>query len=520
MAKFRLIVVAIIALGALTLQADAQGRHVIPSSTQANLPAAGTAGAVARVTNNVRGVWMDQGSQWFATNGRVVNVQEFGAVAGGPDNQSAFNTALAAGAGGTVLIPAGTYSHSGTLDIPDDTIVMGAGRNATILSYTGSGSHVTITASSARVDVVLRDLRLTSSTAANGIVVTSARDVLLQNLTIYGNQAGYTNACVRLTGDGTANGGAQTVTIQDVDCINPGAAATPGNAIEIAAQGANALKVIGGNASGVNRAFWVSHGTGTNLGITIVGYTAATHANSTAPMFDVQGVSGFQVFGGYFENSTAQNLATFKTGAGITGIGWFGSYIAQTGGATVVFEFQTGADVTIDGSHAISAATTTLVLATTAGALQNFWIAAGMNITNSFRDGAAGTAYTEKLVMSGALRVVSQTVDAIGLRTPATTAASILANQNDYAPSTTAGFLRLSSDAAYNITGMTGGLDGRRITVANFGAFTLTFTNADVASASANRFLTNTGANIALAAAEILELIYDSSNGRWRAWKP
>ena len=50
--------------------------------TKAALPAAGTAGRLARVTDDERGVWMAQGSQWFAL-GRAINVMEFGATGNG-----------------------------------------------------------------------------------------------------------------------------------------------------------------------------------------------------------------------------------------------------------------------------------------------------------------------------------------------------------------------------------------------------------------------------------------------------
>lgn len=85
---------------------------------QASLPTAGTAGRLARVTDGVRGLWMDQGSQWFGINGEVVNVKEFGAKGDGlTDDTAAIQAAInaLASAGGEVFFPAGTYVISSTL---------------------------------------------------------------------------------------------------------------------------------------------------------------------------------------------------------------------------------------------------------------------------------------------------------------------------------------------------------------------------------------------------------------------
>jgi len=56
---------------------DVAGPIKFQGYTQAGLPTAGTTGRLARVTNTTRGLWMDQGAQWFPLNAKVVNVQEF-----------------------------------------------------------------------------------------------------------------------------------------------------------------------------------------------------------------------------------------------------------------------------------------------------------------------------------------------------------------------------------------------------------------------------------------------------------
>jgi hypothetical protein len=51
----------------------------LPGFKKDKLPAPGHAGRLARVTDDGRGVWMDQGEQWFAVSGNTINVMEFGA---------------------------------------------------------------------------------------------------------------------------------------------------------------------------------------------------------------------------------------------------------------------------------------------------------------------------------------------------------------------------------------------------------------------------------------------------------
>ena len=94
---------------------------------------------------------------------------------------------------------------------------------------------------------------------------------------------------------------------------------------------------------------------------------------------------------------------------------------------------------------------------------------------------------------------------------------AIGATQNDYAPTgyATAGVLRLTANAAYNITGLQGGADGRVLMIMNVGSNTITLKNQDAASTAANRFAF--GADVVLAADKTVGLIYDTTSQRWRA---
>lgn len=87
-------------------------RMNLETFAQASLPAAPTAGAVAIVTDNIRGFWVYYSSQWFNMTHGVVDIKWFGAkgdgttAGGGTDDTSAITAAVAATKrGGTLIIP-------------------------------------------------------------------------------------------------------------------------------------------------------------------------------------------------------------------------------------------------------------------------------------------------------------------------------------------------------------------------------------------------------------------------------
>ena len=95
---------------------------------------------------------------------------------------------------------------------------------------------------------------------------------------------------------------------------------------------------------------------------------------------------------------------------------------------------------------------------------------------------------------------------------------SIGANQNDYNPTglSTANTLRLTSSAAYNITGLAGGTAGRLVTIHNIGSFNLTLTNESASSTAANRFVLRSASDLILTPNKAMILQYDAITARWR----
>jgi hypothetical protein len=92
----------------------------------------------------------------------------------------------------------------------------------------------------------------------------------------------------------------------------------------------------------------------------------------------------------------------------------------------------------------------------------------------------------------------------------------ITSNQNDYNPAGLAGasVLRISCDAARDITGLSGGSDGRVLALVNVGSYALTLKDAHTGSSSGNRFALD--ADVVLAAKQSAVLWYDSADMRWK----
>ena len=92
----------------------------------------------------------------------------------------------------------------------------------------------------------------------------------------------------------------------------------------------------------------------------------------------------------------------------------------------------------------------------------------------------------------------------------------ITADQNNYGPAgiETANVLRISSDAARNVTGLLALPAGGSMLLLNMGAFGITLMNESASSSASNRFAI--GADFVLATGRGALLWYDSTSARWR----
>lgn len=119
-------------------------------------------------------------------------------------------------------------------------------------------------------------------------------------------------------------------------------------------------------------------------------------------------------------------------------------------------------------------------------------------------------------VVSGAVAYAALSALALTGLNP-TTPAQLTADADDYDLS--AGhWARVSSDASRNVTGILAEPDGTWKLVTNVGANNVVLQHQNVGSAAANRILSDSGADITLAAEEAAFLIYDDTTDRWRAY--
>ena len=100
----------------------------------------------------------------------------------------------------------------------------------------------------------------------------------------------------------------------------------------------------------------------------------------------------------------------------------------------------------------------------------------------------------------------------------ALTPAQITADQNNYNPASwlTADIVRLSSDAARNVTGANAAATQPYKHLINVGAFNITLQHQNAGSLAENRFICFTGADIILQPDDTITVWYDATTARWR----
>lgn len=111
------------------------GGQALPAYTKAGLPAASTAGRLARVTDDIGDIWMDSGLTnpgWISLRAGAVLVTDpaIGAKCdGATDDSTAFATAVSRlpASGGTILIPPGTCLIKNWTIAKSNVVVVGVG---------------------------------------------------------------------------------------------------------------------------------------------------------------------------------------------------------------------------------------------------------------------------------------------------------------------------------------------------------------------------------------------------------
>ena len=118
-------------------------------------------------------------------------------------------------------------------------------------------------------------------------------------------------------------------------------------------------------------------------------------------------------------------------------------------------------------------------------------------------------------IVNGAIRGLNGGGFRLKLRS--LTPAQITANQNNYNPTglSYSSRLRISSDAARDITGLVAGATDEVIAISNIGSFAITLKHESASSTAANRFWMPSLADHALSAGAGCVLCYDGTLARW-----
>lgn len=94
------------------------------------------------------------------------------------------------------------------------------------------------------------------------------------------------------------------------------------------------------------------------------------------------------------------------------------------------------------------------------------------------------------------------------------TPAQITADQNNYVPGNY-DVLRLASDASRSITGISGGVKGRKLRLFNVGSYPITLAYEDAGSLAANRFKFSNGNDAVIPPSSNMLIYYDATQQRW-----
>ncbi|MBI3937147.1 MAG: right-handed parallel beta-helix repeat-containing protein [Betaproteobacteria bacterium] len=177
---------------------------VVPSYSKAGLPAAGTAGRLARMTDGGTpdNIVEDNGSNWRSIYSRTTGVivitdPQFGAdpAATASANQTAIQAAIDAAAGSTVLVPEGTFNLAGGLTVPSNTRLVGVGRDSVLRFADTVGANIAMIRNADQANgnsnISILDLRLDGNRAGqsfsgdngqNGIELHGVNNFLIQNV--------------------------------------------------------------------------------------------------------------------------------------------------------------------------------------------------------------------------------------------------------------------------------------------------------------------------------------------------
>ncbi len=255
--------------------------------------------------------------------------------------------------------------------------------------------------------------------------------------------------------------------------------------------------------------------------------TGAASNTKTALNVATSGANGTSTqttYGGFFTNTStgtsSTNVAIQATASGGTNnfaIRATGQIVGQTGFTVPAFTFadNTAAGFIYSSMTQYQASASVYPIGFSTDGLRVSSLASvlfGSGVVSGSIDLGLERSQAATLRIRG-----SSTTTAATFSTPALSPAQITADTNNYAPGT-GWFIRLSSDASRNLTGLVAGVDGQVFEIWNVGTnnIVLQDESSTTASTAANRFLTSTAADLTVAPKGCARGRYDTTSARWR----
>lgn len=326
----------------------------IKGFTKAGLPAAGIAGRLARVTDDVRGLWIDDGTAWRKIQ-PYVWVEDFAG-----DVQAAINAAAASGEYKEVKLAAKNYPVTAGLTTP-------------------VGAHLIISGTSRSDSVGTRITRDAGIAAGTPTLTISRGETLVRDLTI--DNASDPGDCIEISAVG--------VTLQHIWCNNVGG--DPSVAIDILS-GAHEVSL---SDVWARTAFVALKLNTVNAGVFNNLQLISTYTGTTRATIEITTSNGIHFSGGLVEHGPQM----LKIDGSSSNIGFTNTYI-ETASTDTVPDIEIGS-VTSDRVTGIRFDGIRMHQGATGGSgvfiqlherLQNIWIGGG----SSFR--RTGTTDTSDII--------------------------------------------------------------------------------------------------------------------------
>jgi len=289
----------------------------LPVYIKASLPASATDGALARVSDDIRGIWAFSAAKagWVSVTG-VANVQDFGAVGdGATDDSTAIQNAInAAPTGGTVYLPAATYAVATGLTINGSQGVAklaGSGSGAdgsTTIKFTGTGAALTIGSAANPVNgFLVENLQVNVPSGQTGVRIFRSLRVHVRDVRV---QLAGSGTAFELDGNGVQN---YFNYLEHIEVTNT-TQAHPylGKGVWIHNEG-NSNALISGVIQWVDTGIQIEKGTGTAASQNLVQATEIQHFET----FGINLPASATGTGNIFINNAIENVGGLGTGINI-----------------------------------------------------------------------------------------------------------------------------------------------------------------------------------------------------------